>query len=84
LPSGFRPVQVPGSDQLHYTDGLATFSIFIEKSGKSNLADIVTQIGGTVVISRRLQGSQGQITVVGEVPITTARKVADSVEPVIY
>jgi sigma-E factor negative regulatory protein RseB len=84
LPSGFRAIQVPGSDQLHYSDGLATFSIFIEKSGKSNLADIVTQVGGTVVISRRIQGSQGQITVVGEVPITTARKVADSVEPVIY
>jgi sigma-E factor negative regulatory protein RseB len=84
LPSGFRPIQVPGSNQLHYSDGLATFSIFIEKSGKSNLADIVTQVGGTVVISRRIQGSQGQITVVGEVPITTARKVADSVEPVIY
>lgn len=84
LPSGFRSVQVPGSDQLHYTDGLATFSIFIEKSGTSNLADIVTQIGGTVVISRRLQGSQGQITVVGEVPFTTAQRVAESVEPVIY
>jgi sigma-E factor negative regulatory protein RseB len=84
LPNGFRPIQVPGSDQLHYSDGLATFSIFIEKSGNSNLADIVTQVGGTVVISRRIRGSQGQITVVGEVPITTARKVADSVEPVIY
>ncbi len=84
LPSGFRAVQVPGSDQLHFTDGLAAFSIIIEKTEQSYLPDIVTRVGGTVVISRRLEGTRGQITVVGEVPITTARKVVDSVEPVIY
>lgn len=84
LPSGFRSIQVPGSNQLHFTDGLATFSIIIERTGRSNLSDIATRVGGTVVISRRLRGSQGQITVVGEVPLTTARKVADSVEAVTY
>jgi sigma-E factor negative regulatory protein RseB len=84
LPNGFRPVRVPSSDRLHFTDGLATFSVFIERSGKSILPELATHVGGTVVISQRVKGATGQITVVGEVPIATARKVAESVEPVIY
>ncbi|MFP6805773.1 MAG: MucB/RseB C-terminal domain-containing protein [Pseudomonadales bacterium] len=91
VPNGFRAIQVSGSNRLHFTDGLATFSIFIEHTGaegsgssQSNLPAIATQVGGTVVISRPLVGALGQITVIGEVPITTARRVAESVEPVIY
>jgi negative regulator of sigma E activity len=37
-----------------------------------------------VVITRRFKPSGSQITVVGEVPVQTARKVAESVEPAIY
>ncbi len=89
VPDGFRSIQVPGSDRLHFTDGLATFSIFIERAAngvpnKEIQGPLTTQVGGTVIISRPMKGSPGQITVVGEVPITTARRVAESVEPVIY
>jgi len=41
-------------------------------------------IGGTVVITRHVKGTSQQITVVGEVPMETAKKVAESIEPVIY
>jgi negative regulator of sigma E activity len=44
----------------------------------------VARQGGTVLISRRLKGSNKQVTVVGEVPVETAKKIAESVEPVIY
>ncbi len=87
LPNGFKPVRVPGSDRLHFTDGIATFSVFIETPGESSmptLPEMTTQMGGTVVITRRLDGLKGQITVVGEVPVRTAQKVAESIEPVIY
>ncbi len=84
LPNGFKPVRVPDSDRLHFTDGLATFSVFIERSEKSVLPEMATRVGGTVVISKHVKGATGQITVVGEVPIATARKVAESIEPVIY
>ncbi|MFT7220302.1 MAG: sigma-E factor negative regulatory protein RseB, partial [Candidatus Azotimanducaceae bacterium] len=83
LPDGFRAVRSRGN-RLHFSDGLATFSVFIEKPGSVGLPDMVTTRGGTVVITRRLNGSGPQITVVGEVPVQTARRVADSVEPVIY
>ncbi len=82
LPNGFQPVEVTGSNRLHFTDGIATFSVFIDRGSSAELPDLATQVGGTVVISRHLNG--GNITVVGEVPIRTARKVAESVEPVIY
>jgi sigma-E factor negative regulatory protein RseB len=83
LPNGFRPVRSRGN-RLHFTDGLATFSVFIETSGPSPMPDLVTTDGGTAVITRRLRKTGPQITVVGEVPVQTARRVAESVEPVLY
>ena len=83
LPNGFRPVRIQGN-RLHFTDGLATFSVFIETSGRTPMPDLATTEGGTVVITRRHQKTGRQITVVGEVPVRTARRVAKSVEPVIY
>jgi negative regulator of sigma E activity len=74
---------VQDSNRLHFTDGLAAFSIFIERSNAS-LPEMTTHRGGTTVITRTLKGAAGQITVVGEVPISTARKVVESVEPVIF
>ena len=83
LPDGFRSVRVQGN-RLHFTDGLATFSVFIETSGPMPMPDLATTDGGTVVITRRHQKTGPQITVVGEVPLRTARRVAESVEPVLY
>jgi len=83
LPDGFRPVRVQGN-RLHFTDGLAAFSVFIETSGPTPMPDLATTDGGTVVITRRHQKTGPQITVVGEVPVRTARRVAESVEPVPY
>ena len=83
LPDGFRPVRIQGN-RLHFTDGLATFSVFIETAGRTPMPDLATTDGGTVVITRRLQKTGPQITVVGEVPVRTARRVAESVEPVLY
>lgn len=83
LPDGFRPVRIVGN-RLHFSDGLANFSVFVEQADKSSLPELATTVGGTVVITRRLANGASQITVVGEVPVQTARKVAESVEPVIY
>lgn len=83
LPDGFRAVRVQG-DRLHFTDGVATFSVFVDRSKSGSLPDMTTRVGGTVVITRRPKESGPQITVVGDVPVQTARRVAESVEPVIY
>ena len=83
LPDGFRPVRAAGN-RLHFSDGLATFSVFVEPSGAAAMPDMTTTVGGTVVITRRVKNTGPQITVVGEVPVRTARRVAESVEPLIY
>jgi sigma-E factor negative regulatory protein RseB len=84
IPRGFRAVRMPNQNRVLFTDGLATFSVFVDRPESAELGELVTHMGGTVVISRRLKGSSQQITVVGEVPMDTARRVAESVEPVIY
>ena len=61
----------------------AGLSVFVERK-RSLLPEITTHLGATTLITRRLSGTQGQITVVGKIPIDTARKIADSVERVIY
>ena len=86
LPAGFKRsiVRQKGVNGVLYTDGIATFTVFVEKQTNAQLANLSTRMGGTVVISRWLSASGQQITVVGELPIKTARRVAESVEPVIY
>ena len=84
LPNGFRLVSSETPDKLLYSDGIATFSVFVDKGEVSKLGELTTHMGGTVVITRRLKGSAQQITVVGEVPVDTARKVADSVESALH
>lgn len=86
VPVGFKRsiIRQKGVNGVLFTDGIATFTVIVEKRANSQLPNLATRMGGTVVISRSLRGSGQQITVVGELPIKTARRVAESVEPVIY
>ena len=83
LPNGFKPVRAQ-ENRLHFTDGLVNFSVFVDKPDTSALPEMTTRMGGTVVITRRLRNTGPQVTVVGEVPLQTAKRVAESVESVIY
>ncbi|MEB0039679.1 MULTISPECIES: MucB/RseB C-terminal domain-containing protein [unclassified Pseudomonas] len=63
---------------LMYDDGLARFSVFIEPVNATDTADIRTQLGPTVAVSRRVATASGDamVTVVGEIPIGTAERIA--------
>ena len=65
-------------NNLMYDDGLARFSVFIEALGTSSAIDVRTQLGPTVAVSRRLTTPKGEVmvTVVGEIPIGTAERIA--------
>lgn len=90
LPPGFilssRELQaMQGSDKLiasqSYTDGLVSFTLFVEPLGRDSLAeDLRTQLGPTVAISRRMMAADDLFlaTVVGEIPPRAAERVADS------
>jgi sigma-E factor negative regulatory protein RseB len=84
LPSGFRATstkteQLPGADapvtHIVYSDGMATVSVFIAEKNETKFAE-KSNVGASNAYSIR-QGDF-QITVVGEVPTATVRRIAIS------
>jgi len=84
LPSGFRATstkteQLPGADapvtHIVYSDGMATVSAFIAEKNETQFAE-KSNVGASSAYSIR-QGDF-QITVVGEVPAATVRRIAIS------
>ncbi|SEO20645.1 MucB/RseB C-terminal domain-containing protein [Pseudomonas sp. NFACC39-1] len=65
-------------NSLMYDDGLARFSVFLEPLNGGTVTDTRTQLGPTAAVSRRLTTPQGEmmVTVVGEIPIGTAERIA--------
>lgn len=64
-----------------YSDGIVMFSVFVE-SPQDSMKDGVAQVGATVlaVQHKQWQGQSHRITVVGEIPQQTAKRIAQSVE----
>ena len=90
LPAGFvlkavtvRPSSISDESvaSLVYGDGLASFSVFLEPLGGAAVEEARSQLGPTVAVSRRLSTVEGDVmvTVVGEVPLGTAERVALSI-----
>lgn len=83
--SSYRPVDPDGRESLMYTDGLAVFSVFIDASERSqSLPDVEANLGATVVVLRQVKFNTRQyaITVVGEVPHSTAARIAIAMGPI--
>ena len=86
LPSGYERINGQareGENIIVFSDGLATFSVFIESVDKGAMPEGATQVGATIAYStdQSVEGHDYQVTVVGEVPAMTAMKVAKSVKP---
>ena len=87
LPQGFTSTEGPAlhSGRRTYTDGLAVFSVFLERlSGEIRPGEGTIRTGGTTSFTRgmHLAGQSVLVTVIGEVPLNTARMVADSIKGV--
>lgn len=91
VPPGFQLQQAmqrrsPASPEqvayLTYDDGLARFSIFLEPLRGAKVEDARSQLGPTAVVSRRMSTVDGDVmvTVVGEIPLGTAERVALSMQ----
>jgi sigma-E factor negative regulatory protein RseB len=85
LPHGFAPTDATlGNNRRRtYTDGLAVFSVFLEDiSAELVPGEGLVRQGGTMTYTRgrNLAGEPVLVTVIGEVPVNTARMVADSVQ----
>lgn len=84
LPRGFTPTDSAAavSARRTYTDGLAVFSVFLEQLPREmRPGEGVARQGSTTSYTRgmSLAGNPVLVTIVGEVPLNTARMVADSV-----
>lgn len=84
LPRGFAPTDatIGNNRRRTYTDGLAVFSVFLEQLGAELVpGEGLVKQGGTTTYTRggNLAGESVLVTVIGEVPVNTARMVADSV-----
>jgi sigma-E factor negative regulatory protein RseB len=68
-------------DMLMYTDGLTTFSVFIELAGEM-IPEGVAQRGATLAVmdALRYRDKNYRITVVGEIPVITAQKIAQHIQ----
>ena len=87
LPPGFElinssvrrdPDRKSTISSLMYDDGLTRFSVFLEPISDNSGTDTRTQLGPTVAVSRHLNTPKGKVmvTVVGEIPLGTAERVA--------
>lgn len=67
-------------EMLMYTDGLATFSVFIEAATGATPEGVASR-GATLAVMDSLiyQDKSYRITVVGEIPAVTAQKVAQNI-----
>lgn len=84
-PEGFMPAAAPRSGNgqaVAFSDGLAAFSVFVEPTGRITMPTGASRIGATTVYINQLETGDRSfmVTVVGEVPPATAKKVAESVE----
>ena len=84
VPNGFTATDSPqnGVARKTYTDGLAVFSVFLEELPKAiRRGEGVVRRGGTTSYTRgmSLSGQPVLVTVIGAVPLNTARMVADSI-----
>lgn len=70
-------------ETLMFSDGLAAFSVFIEPVPETGAGSVVSRSGATVALTWRIAEGKEQslVSVVGEVPVATARRIATSVQP---
>lgn len=93
LPDGFEMAaadvrraasQREGVANLVFSDGLATFSVFLEPAPGDTTLTHTARHGATVAVMRRVQAELPEpwrVTVVGEVPEETAARIAEHVRP---
>ena len=85
LPRGFAATDASAgvSGRRSYTDGMAVFSVFLEEfEHEIRPGEGVVREGATTAYTRGMsvEGEPVLITVIGEVPVNTARMVADSID----
>lgn len=83
LPEGFTPVKnalAPGAELTVFSNGEHSFTLSIERTGNATVPEGATQMGDMVAIGKKMD--QFFVTVVGDVPLMVADRVANSVRKI--
>lgn len=82
--SGYHISSETKRETLVFTDGLTVFSVFVDPDEVIKVPDMQAERGATVAFLSRIQNGNEEhvICVVGEIPIETAKKVAQSLTPI--
>lgn len=86
VPSGFVLTSFNKHDDkgesLSFTDGLSTFSVFLQPQSETLSYQGNAQRGASVVVMQQLRNNESgyTVSVVGEIPVVTAERVAASVQ----
>ncbi len=86
VPSGFQLISAKVTDSaemLAFSDGMSRFSVFVSRVLGRKTLEGEARRGGTLVYLDKIviAGEPYQVSIVGEVPKTTAQKVASAVIP---
>lgn len=86
LPEGYERINQntqTGQNVLVYSDGLATFSVFVEPVESNLMPQGASIVGATVAYFHKVMTGEHHygVTVLGEIPAKTAMMVAESVKP---
>ena len=76
------PSSLKAVNNMMYSDGVASFSVYVESMPSAGAGNLVSQIGATAVVTHLASGPQDEkhlVTVVGEVPMATAQRIAESI-----
>lgn len=81
--SGYKQQAKTGTttDHMMFSDGLTSISVYVQDPGRDGGGADVMRKGGTTAYDVARDGYR--VTVVGEVPVVTAQKIADSVRRVV-
>ncbi|OMH38119.1 MucB/RseB C-terminal domain-containing protein [Motiliproteus sp. MSK22-1] len=80
LPDGFSPLRhevMPDSEVMIYSDGRTSISVCVEAYGTQKSVPGAVQSGDTVALGKRVGGQF--VTVVGDIPLMIADRIAGSV-----
>ncbi|OED41358.1 hypothetical protein ACH42_14235 [Endozoicomonas sp. (ex Bugula neritina AB1)] len=78
------PISNQQVDALNFSDGIASFSVFVEPDETRVLSQASENIGALAAVSKVYRDGDKyfHVTVVGEIPLSAAERIAVSVRPV--
>ncbi|MGB0468515.1 MAG: MucB/RseB C-terminal domain-containing protein [Pontibacterium sp.] len=82
LPEGFSALRheiLPAAEVMVFSDGRSSFTISIEKLGQQSMPQGVAQADKVVAVAKRMNNHF--VTVVGDVPLMLAERIAAAVSP---